>query len=612
MSSKSALSPGAADHPQPSMLRVTRSVTKGASQGSGHTNPQQATLEKKKVKARESKEEEAAARKTLIEEKVLSEGTDITHQNITRTLTLIIQRHSQSAPQGLIKALQAIAILMQEANNASNQLNPVLETLTQKLGERVEKSLQEEITKLSNSLKDTMTDQCKALAPSESVVEAVATLKQVASDMSKTIGEATTATTQINDTAHSYKQALMQTAAPQATQTHHMYQAQGRTAQPDPRIQRDMDRRARQILVDTIDPLVTNASLAEIKEKVRTSLASVTNPPPPQNVEVIEVNKLRKGGIAVLFAGTKVMDWLKDQDAEFGFLSEFSRDASLSKRSYPILVPRIPLSFDPSNDAHLREVEEINDLPVGVIQKARWIKPEYRRAPGQRAAHAIFTLSEITVANRCIRDGLYVCGLRIRPSRLKHEPLQCMKCRKWGHFANACSAEVDTCGTCGGEHRTKECNTKDKIYCVSCKSNSHPSWDRDCPEFGRRRAQYDENYPENGLTYFPTEEDWTHTPQPNKIPFSEKFPQMYNVTSLPPPRQNNRMQAPSQTSRQRKQRQIKPPPNQGTMDKYVYVGSSQSRPEDHVANARGPDEADVSAPYFDCELGQEPQPNGWD
>jgi hypothetical protein len=48
------------------------------------------------------------------------------------------------------------------------------------------------------------------------------------------------------------------------------------------------------------------------------------------------------------------------------------------------------------------------------------------------------------------------------------------------------------------------------------------------------------------------------------------------------------------------------------MDKYVYVGSSQSRPEDHVANARGPDEADVSAPYFDCELGQEPQPNGWD
>jgi hypothetical protein len=119
MSSKSALSPGAADHPQPSMLRVTRSVTKGASQGSGHTTPQQATLEKKKVKARESKEE-AAARKTLIEEKVLSEGTDITHQNITRTLTLIIQRHSQSAPQGLIKALQAIAILMQEANNASN------------------------------------------------------------------------------------------------------------------------------------------------------------------------------------------------------------------------------------------------------------------------------------------------------------------------------------------------------------------------------------------------------------------------------------------------------------------------------------------------------------
>ena len=169
---------------------------------------------------------------------------------------------------------------MQEANNASNQLDPVLKTLTQKLGERVEKSLQEEITKLSNSLKDSMADQSKAMTTSGTVVEAVATLKQVASDMSKTIGEATTATTQINDMVHSYKQALMQMAAPQAMQAHQMYHTQGRSAQPNPRILRDMDRKARQILINTIDPDVTNASVAEIKERVRTSLASVTNPPP--------------------------------------------------------------------------------------------------------------------------------------------------------------------------------------------------------------------------------------------------------------------------------------------------------------------------------------------
>ena len=128
-----------------------------------------------------------------------------------------------------------------------------------------------------------------------------------------------------------------------------------------------------------------------------------------------------------------------------------------------MLVPRIPLTFDPTEDSHLREIEECNELPKGTIFKARWIKPINRRTPEQRAAHAIFALKDPKLANICIRDGLRVCGLRIFPSRLKHEPMQCMKCRKWGHFASACTASVNTCGTCGGNHRTNECTVKDKM-----------------------------------------------------------------------------------------------------------------------------------------------------
>ena len=614
MSSKSALNSGAADPVPTQNNRVTRSAARSGTPQVGHSTPQLATLEKKKAKAKEGEEEKVTARKTLIEEKALSEGSEVTYQTITRALTLITQKHSQLAPQGLIKALQAVSTLLQEANSTANQFTPVLETLTQKLGERVERSMQQEISKLSNSIKDTLADQCKAMNPPEAMIEAVTTLKQVASDMNKTIGEATNATTQISDTAQSYKQALLQ-AAPQGHQLQQPYQVQVRNTQPDPRILVDIDRKARQILVDTIDPDVLNASLAEIKEKVRTSIASVTNPPPPQNVEVIDVNKLRKGGITILFEGKEVIEWLKDREAELGFLTAFAQDATISKRSYPILVPRVPLSFDPTCDTHLREIEEVNDLPMGAIQKARWIKPIYRRAPGQRAAHAIFTLEEIEVANRCIRDGMYVCGLRIRPSRLKHEPLQCMKCRKWGHFANACSAETDTCGTCGGNHRTKECSTKDRIHCVSCNSDSHPSWDRDCPEFLRRRAQYDENYPENGLTYFPTGEDWTLTPQPSKVPLSDKFPPMYNVNSLPT-RQPNRPQMHGQPNRQRRQRAIKLPPGQNTIDRYVTTGNNQPCPSgrensNYAEDMQGVVDPNMSSPYFDCEPGQEPQPGGW-
>ena len=234
----------------------------------------------------------------------------------------------------------------------------------------------------------------------------------------------------------------------------------------------------------------------------------------------------------MLFKEKEVINWLQDQDAEFHFTTEIAPDAEIIKRLYSILVPRIPITFNPSNEAHLREVEECNDLPSGMIAKARWIKPEYRRVQGQKAAHAIFAFKDATNANKCIRDGIQVCSLRVRPNRLKHEPMQCMKCRRWGHFAHSCTAEMDTCGTCGGEHKTKDCTTRDRMFCVSCKNHTHSSWNRDCPEFRRRCVQFDENFPENDLPYFPTEEEWTMIPCPNKLLFPEKFPAKF-TTSRP-------------------------------------------------------------------------------
>ena len=251
----------------------------------------------------------------------------------------------------------------------------------------------------------------------------------------------------------------------------------------------------------------------------------------------------------------------------------------------------------------------------GVIEKARWIKPEYRRAPGQRAAHAIFVFKEVTTANQCIREGMYICGLCIQPNRLKHEPFQCMKCRKWGHFANTCTTDKDTCGTCGEEHRMQECMQKDNLHCVSCKSNLHASWDRDCPEFMWRCQQHDENYPKSHLTYFPTQEDWTLTPQPHRLQFQEKFPSRFDVATLPPPCQSNRAPAPRANNRHRRQQAIKLPPNQGTIDKFITMGGSQLQVRedyDYAGGARGGEEVDTTAPYFECELGQEPQPNAWD
>lgn len=636
MSSKGTLNTGAAGRAPPENLRSTRSQTVKTSMQLASTSPQAATLEKKKAKA---KELELEARKLLQSEECLTDETKtITHGTILNMLTLIIQKYSVTTPQGLAKALTSLATLLKQVNAVSStatQLETVVDALSQEVGERIAKTMQEEMEKMSVMIKCSLTEQCKALSPPEDLAETVTTLKKVATDMSKSITDATTATLQINDTALNYKQALIGTTA-QETQVPQTQQARaifnnehamdmGRPTHPyaterydqvDPKILRDMDRKARQILIETLDPNITGASQAEIKEKVSAAIAKIADPAPPKDTTILEVSKIRKGGFTILFKDKEVVSWLQDPGAEFEFTSEVSRDASIIKRSYSLLVPRIPLSFDPTNDDHLREIEECNGIPAETITKARWIKPVNRRMPGQRAAHTVFTFNDITTANEHIRDGLKICGLHIRPSRLKHEPMQCMKCRRWGHFAHACIASADTCGTCGEEHRTNTCNSKEKTFCVSCQTNTHASWDRECPEFRRRCNQFDENYPENNLPYFPSDEKWTLTPRPGKIPRTEKFPSKYAVATTQQPEHAERGAQNKSQSKHPKQRMSKVPPNQSTMDQYITTGNPRKMDTEITDSSTDADTAahtDSTYPtlnYITPEEGLEPQ--GWD
>ena len=126
--------------------------------------------------------------------------------------------------------------------------------------------------------------------------------------------------------------------------------------------------------------------------------------------------------------------------------------------------------------------------------------------------------------------------------------------------------------TCGKEHRTNECTNKDKTFCVSCKLDSHASWNRDCPEFRRRCGQYDDNYLENSLPYFPTEEEWTLTPRPSRLQQEERFPARYAVATYQQPEPAYRAPMNKPHGKQRKQKGSKPPGNQYTMDCYIGPG----------------------------------------
>ena len=142
-------------------------------------------------------------------------------------------------------------------------------------------------------------------------------------------------------------------------------------------------------------------------------------------------------------------------------------------------------------------------------------------------------VTSVDTANKLIRDGIGICNSYLRPTKQKQEPIQCMKCRRWGHFADKCPEGEDTCGTCGDKHCTSACKASNKLYCVSCVVTSHASWDRACPEFLKRCENINECNPVNSMPFFPAEQDWTLVVRPSRIPLEEQFLATFAVNCLP-------------------------------------------------------------------------------
>jgi hypothetical protein len=144
----------------------------------------------------------------------------------------------------------------------------------------------------------------------------------------------------------------------------------------------------------------------------------------------------------------------------------------------------------------------------------------------------LWPVPELTPVHKAYKLASFQEPVTIRPEKLKQEPLQCLRCRRWGHFAANCIEPTDTCGTCGKNHCTTHYKETEKKHCVSCNTDTHASWDRNCPEFIRRSRIYDENHPENNMVYFPTDENWMLMTCSDRIPLEERFPQLFAVNSL--------------------------------------------------------------------------------
>jgi hypothetical protein len=514
----------------------------------------------------------AAQRALLDKEGFLKTEEDLTATSLYTAYKLIFDRYLAKTPSDTQKVMLAFkAALAMYAAEKISESETVAETCAKRISDKVDEALDRGITKLSNAIESTLTAQREIQSALLRVEETATAIHKALEDVGKNLTTISDTSNKLTNTVSSYKEILLM--APKPPQQDPTDNARSLL---DPKITRDLDRKAAQVLVDIYNKEVVNRSLEELKSTFNALIAEEPTEP-LTDVDVQHITKLRNGGLILQFGSKEAAEWFRQPVITKNLLPKIDSSATLKARNFQILVPRVPVIFEPDNKASICELEEQNSMSEGSLPKARWIKPIYRRTLGQHSAHLALSVSTPEDANTLIRDGIYICGIKTYPRKLKTEPKQCMKCRKWGHFAADCLEEKDACGNCGENHHTKNCPDKSKRYCVSCKNDTHASWDRGCPEFKRRVDRMDENHPENALTYFPTDEDWTKHARPARIDIDAKFPAKYLVASLPPPAMDLRQPPTRQVKSKKRGPKLVQLNGKGPIDAFLMSISRKSR-----------------------------------
>ena len=225
--------------------------------------------------------------------------------------------------------------------------------------------MQDELNHQLNGITATMNVTLKTTEKTLKVAEEI---KGKTLDIMSDVSKVTSVMGKIADTTQSYRDALI---ARQPTSS-------SNKSSVDPKILSDMERKDRQILVDIYDEEGTctmDKSLSELMDKANEALDKMTDASKPKNTKVVSIHKTKRNAILLMLNSKEAVTWVREVGNEETFANAFSKGAHLQEREYNLIVPRVPLTFDPKKITNLREIEESNGLVSHIICKAKWIKP---------------------------------------------------------------------------------------------------------------------------------------------------------------------------------------------------------------------------------------------
>ncbi|KAF8515306.1 hypothetical protein JB92DRAFT_2573786, partial [Gautieria morchelliformis] len=168
---------------------------------------------------------------------------------------------------------------------------------------------------------------------------------------------------------------------------------------------------------------------------------------------------LGNGGVLLELDSEEAATWINEAQHRIQFTTALAPEARIKTRLYPLMIQFVPLHFVPDRDNELRHIESTNRLPHGAIDRAKWLKPANHHSPSQTCRHVLITLNSAETANKVLTNGLIMVSAHVtRHMRLTTILTEADSYRaQKNHISYACPQEFNTCGTCGGRHKTSTC-----------------------------------------------------------------------------------------------------------------------------------------------------------
>ena len=300
------------------------------------------------------KELSQATRTHLEKEGILKRDDPVTAMSAYEAFKKIFEKvKTKCQPEVQMTLISFMMVLgelaaQKDQNKGGGEAEKIAKQISTQIDSAVEKGLQ----KLSSLIDISLANHADIQNSTTKLGEVAETISKASEDVSKNLAEASDTSNKLTNTVSSYRDMLLAALRPQ---TAGMAAGPRRSPPTDPKISRDIERKAKQVLVDIYNKEVVNQSLDELKSKFNKLIRELEDAEKPaEDPEVQQIVKLRNGGLILQFRSKDAAEWFRQPHIELTILPKIDESATVKERSFQVLVPRVPTTFEPDKEEHLR------------------------------------------------------------------------------------------------------------------------------------------------------------------------------------------------------------------------------------------------------------------